>query len=89
MSPSSLLASTIDTDGVAVVTGGASGFGLETATRLLRAGMSVVILDVSVEELEAANQKLSTLAPDGVGVLAQRWCATDGLTPTSQFHMSS
>ena len=40
-----------------------SGFGLETATRLLANGMRVVILDVSARELDAAKQKLATVAP--------------------------
>ena len=44
----------MDTAGLAVVTGGAAG-GYETSTRLLKAGMAVAILDISVKEL--ANAK--------------------------------
>lgn len=66
-----MISDAIDTSCVAVITGGASGFGFETATRLLNAGMSCAILDVSEAELAAASKKMKDLAP-GVSVLAQR-----------------
>lgn len=50
---SCLVADAIDLGGVAVITGAAAGFGRETATRFIRRGMSVALLDVSVKELEA------------------------------------
>ena len=37
----------LDAEGVAVITGGASGFGLEAATQCAALGMGVAILDVS------------------------------------------
>ena len=55
----SMISSVIDTSGVAVVTGGASGLGFEVASRLSRAGMAVVILDVaSTADLAAAEAAL-------------------------------
>ena len=38
-----MLAGAICTDGVAVITGGASGFGFETASRCVQAGMKVSV----------------------------------------------
>ena len=52
----------IDTSGVAVITGGASGFGFETAERLLRAGMAVAVLDISAKELTQAEKTLGAIA---------------------------
>ena len=52
----------MDTAGLAVVTGGASGFGYETSTRLLKAGMAVAILDISVKELANAQKSLGEIA---------------------------
>jgi meso-butanediol dehydrogenase / (S,S)-butanediol dehydrogenase / diacetyl reductase len=46
----------------ALVTGGASGFGLDVATRLAREGASVALLDVSRDRLEAAAQSLGAVA---------------------------
>jgi hypothetical protein len=36
----------LDSEGVAVLTGGASGFGLEAATRCASLGMAIAILDM-------------------------------------------
>ena len=49
----------------AVVTGGASGIGLESARRFARAGMNVVIADKNAEALDAANTEIAGIgAPD-------------------------
>eukprot|EP00405_Crypthecodinium_cohnii_P022043 CAMPEP_0206479166 /NCGR_PEP_ID=MMETSP0324_2-20121206/36512_1 /ASSEMBLY_ACC=CAM_ASM_000836 /TAXON_ID=2866 /ORGANISM="Crypthecodinium cohnii, Strain Seligo" /LENGTH=291 /DNA_ID=CAMNT_0053955661 /DNA_START=114 /DNA_END=986 /DNA_ORIENTATION=- len=48
----------IDLDSVAVVTGAASGFGLELAARLACEGMSVAMLDSSGKELKEAVDAL-------------------------------
>ena len=48
----------LDKRGLAVITGGASGFGFEVAQRLLQNGMSVAVLDVSDKELANAREKL-------------------------------
>ena len=52
----------LDKNGLAVITGGASGFGYETSKRLLSSGMSVCILDVSEKELQAAKVTLTPIA---------------------------
>jgi NAD(P)-dependent dehydrogenase (short-subunit alcohol dehydrogenase family) len=53
----------------AVITGAASGFGLETARIAAREGMKVVMADVQAEALEAAAGEIRAL---GAQVLAQR-----------------
>jgi meso-butanediol dehydrogenase/(S,S)-butanediol dehydrogenase/diacetyl reductase len=55
---------TIASNRNALITGGASGFGLEIARRLRRAGGDVALLDVSEEKLASARTELggSTLA---------------------------
>ena len=47
-------ATCLDTSAAAVITGGASGFGLEMGRRCAAAGMRVALLDVSGEEQMAA-----------------------------------
>jgi len=47
---------------VAVITGGAAGFGLAVATRLAEAGASLVLVDVVADALHAAAEKLGALA---------------------------
>ena len=47
---------------VAVITGGAAGFGLAVATRLAEAGASLVLVDVAADALHAAAEKLGALA---------------------------
>jgi 3alpha(or 20beta)-hydroxysteroid dehydrogenase len=47
---------------VAVITGGAAGFGLAVATRLAEAGASLVLVDVMEDALHAAAEKLGALA---------------------------
>ncbi len=49
-------------DGVAVVTGGASGLGLATARRLLAAGARVVLLDLASSDGERAAKELGERA---------------------------
>eukprot|EP00932_Pfiesteria_piscicida_P007405 SRR837773.1748.p2 GENE.SRR837773.1748~~SRR837773.1748.p2 ORF type:complete len:337 (+),score=146.26 SRR837773.1748:53-1012(+) len=56
------VAKCIDLAGVAVITGGAAGFGREAAARLLRQGMPVALLDVSMGELEATAAALKAEA---------------------------
>jgi NAD(P)-dependent dehydrogenase (short-subunit alcohol dehydrogenase family) len=51
-----------DKNGLAVITGGASGFGYVTSKRLLSNGMSVAILDVSEKELQTAKVTLTPIA---------------------------
>ncbi len=53
---------------VALVTGGASGIGLATAERLVRAGASVLIADLDGAKAADAEIELAGLAPEGVGV---------------------
>lgn len=52
-------------DGVAVVTGGASGIGLAAATRFAQAGLRVCIADLGPERLEAAAATLAAASPAG------------------------
>ena len=57
----------------AVLTGGASGFGLECARIAAREGMHVVLVDVQADALAAAAAEIGALAaPQGGRVLAQR-----------------
>ena len=53
------LSSIFDLNGVGVVTGGASGFGLNVASRLAVAGMNIALLDVSQAELDRAVKALN------------------------------
>lgn len=62
------LADTVDCGGVAVITGGASGFGLETARRCVAASMDVAILDFNEGAMAAAQAELVALGGGG-GVL--------------------
>lgn len=64
------IAAVIDKDGVAVITGGASGFGFDVAERVVTSGMSVAILDVSRQELADAEQLLRCRASAAGQVLA-------------------
>ena len=54
---------------VAVITGAASGFGLEASRIAARGGMKVVMADVQPDALELAAQDVKAL---GAEVLAQR-----------------
>ena len=68
----------IDGAGVAVITGGASGFGLEAARRCAGLGMRTAILDVSDAALTAAHAELVGLLPgsaaDGAATLLPIVC---------------
>jgi NAD(P)-dependent dehydrogenase (short-subunit alcohol dehydrogenase family) len=55
--------------GIAVITGAASGFGLETARIAARRGMKVVMADVQADALERAAREIEGL---GAQVLARR-----------------
>jgi NAD(P)-dependent dehydrogenase (short-subunit alcohol dehydrogenase family) len=55
--------------GIAVITGAASGFGLETARIAARRGMKVVLADVQPDALELAAHEIQAL---GAQVLARR-----------------
>lgn len=54
------------TNRVAVVTGGAQGFGYEIARGLAAAGGQVVLADLNLEGAEAAAERLNTLLDTGV-----------------------
>jgi NAD(P)-dependent dehydrogenase (short-subunit alcohol dehydrogenase family) len=60
---------TSNTGGTAVITGAASGFGLEASRIAARRGMNVVMADVQQDALDAAAAEISSL---GVQVLAMR-----------------
>ena len=64
------VASSIDLHGVAVITGGASGFGYNTATRLVKAGMSVAILDISEDEMKESGLPSLPVPPPAREALA-------------------
>jgi NAD(P)-dependent dehydrogenase (short-subunit alcohol dehydrogenase family) len=51
-----------DTEGLAVITGGAGGFGLEIGLRCAAAGMRVALLDVVAEKLQDAVETCGELA---------------------------
>jgi NAD(P)-dependent dehydrogenase (short-subunit alcohol dehydrogenase family) len=53
---------------VAVVTGGASGIGFATASRLAQEGMRVVLADIERAPLEAAVAKLTAAGHEALGV---------------------
>lgn len=55
-------------DKVAVVTGGASGIGLATATALAREGAHIVLADVEDSTLKAAVEQLRGLGAKAIGV---------------------
>ena len=57
-----IFAACIDTAGVAIVTGGASGFGLEVCRRCAAAGQRVALLDLSAAELEQAAAEVAAEA---------------------------
>lgn len=50
-----------------LVTGGASGIGLATATRFLREGADVLIMDVDAKNLDNAHAELVRAAAEGKG----------------------
>lgn len=55
-------------NGVAVVTGAASGIGLATATRFAKEGMKVVLADIQQDALDAAVAELKNLGHEVTGV---------------------
>ena len=61
--------------GVAVVTGAASGFGLETCRIAAGLGMKIVMADVQVDALEAAARAIGAL---GAQVMPRRLDVADG-----------
>jgi NAD(P)-dependent dehydrogenase (short-subunit alcohol dehydrogenase family) len=60
---------TLSTGHTAVITGAASGFGLEASRIAAARGMNVVMADVQADALERAASEIAAL---GVPVLAQR-----------------
>ncbi len=65
-----MYAKAIETGGLAVVTGGASGVGLAAAERFAQAGLGVVLADLPGKALEQAAAKLRSLVQPGAPVLA-------------------
>ena len=61
-----MAAELLDASGVAVITGGASGFGLEAAMRCATAHMSVAILDMDEAKMASASTALSAAGAAGV-----------------------
>jgi len=49
---------------VAIITGGAQGIGLGTATRFLQEGATVVIVDINPEPIKKAIEHLKQYAKD-------------------------
>lgn len=70
----------IETGGIAVITGGASGVGFAAAETFAKRGLGLVIADRPGEALDAAVQSLTSLAKDGAPV---RGVATDVSDPSS------
>ncbi len=62
-------------DGVAVITGAGSGFGLEFARKAAAEGMRLVLADVQADALEAARLELEA---SGAELLARRTDVSDG-----------
>lgn len=60
---------TLSSGGIAVITGAASGFGLEASRIAARRGMKVVMADVQPDALELASREIASL---GAEVLARR-----------------
>jgi 3-hydroxybutyrate dehydrogenase len=56
-------------DGIAVITGSASGLGYALAARAAQAGMHVVLSDVRKDALDAAVKQLRDAAPLGIIVV--------------------
>ena len=65
----------ISKDGVAVVTGAASGIGLAAATRFASLGMKVCLADLGGDPLERAAEAVADVAPGGAASV--RGVATD------------
>ena len=57
-------------DGVAVITGGASGIGRAAARRAAGAGMKIVLVDVNATKLEATAAELTAVVGEA-SVLAR------------------
>ena len=51
----------LDAGGIAVITGGASGFGLEAARRCAALGMGIALLDMNDDALASAKAELEEL----------------------------
>lgn len=65
-----MLQDALKAGGVAVITGGASGVGFAAAQEFAKRGLSVVLADISAEELENAANQLSEMTVDGAIVRA-------------------
>ncbi len=61
----------------AVITGGASGLGLETARRYAAAGMNIVVADKDGDAIDAATEELLSIAGSGDQVLGVACDVTD------------
>ncbi len=65
-----MLQEALKAGGVAVITGGASGVGFAAAQEFAKRGLSVVLADVSAEQLAKAANQLTEMTVDGAVVRA-------------------
>ena len=66
-----------DAAGIAVITGGGSGFGLEAASRCAKAGMAVAVAEVQQDTLSATQAALEKLAKNPGDVLTHQTDVSD------------
>jgi NAD(P)-dependent dehydrogenase (short-subunit alcohol dehydrogenase family) len=59
----------LNSNAVAVITGGASGIGLAAAIRFAGLGLKIAIADIGEDRLSAAAEKISAAAPDGAAAV--------------------
>jgi len=59
----------LNSNAVAVITGGASGIGLAAATRFAGLRLKIAIADIGEDRLSAAAEKINAAAPDGAAAV--------------------